>query len=100
MRGGDQPPFGADCASSSASEAVQAAVELRLGEDGLDHWLAVAVELAAALAGEDSAHEVVVAALPVAPGCAAAAGVGWNEDLDAAVDDVLHLLAVPVAGVG
>jgi hypothetical protein len=27
-------------------------------------------------------------------------GVGWDEPLGAAVDDLLHLLLVPVAGVG
>src|SRR5918994_518240 len=74
--GGDQPPFGADGAASSSSEAVQAAVELHLGERGLDHRLALAVELAAAHAGQHVAHLVVAAAVPVAPRGPLAAGVG------------------------
>jgi hypothetical protein len=71
-----------------------------LGEDGLGHWLAPAVELAAALAGEDSSHEVLVAAFPVASRGPPPTGVGRDQYLDATVDDVLHLFAVPVAGVG
>ena len=50
--GGDQAPFGADGGSAAALEAVQAAVELRVREDGLDHRLAFAVELVAELGGE------------------------------------------------
>src|SRR5918995_4106273 len=90
--GGDQSPFRADGAASSSSEAVQAAVELHLREHGLDHRLALAVELAAAIGGEDAAHLVVVAAVPVAPRGPAAAGVGRDENLDAALGDALHLL--------
>jgi hypothetical protein len=33
-------------------------------------------------------------------GAVAAFGVGWDQHLDAAVDDLLHLLLMPVAGVG
>ena len=50
--GGDQPPFRANGAASSSSEAVQAAVELHLREHGLDHRLALAVERAAAISGQ------------------------------------------------
>src|SRR4051812_14197192 len=42
--GGDESPLGADGAASSSSEAIEAAVELRLREHRLDHWLALAVE--------------------------------------------------------
>jgi hypothetical protein len=62
VRRGDQSPFGANRGSASASEAVDAAVELRVGKDRLDDRLALGVELAAALAGQDSAHERVKAA--------------------------------------
>src|SRR4051812_20654759 len=98
--GRDETPFGADGAAAAASEAAEAAVELHLREDGLDHRLALSVELAAALAGQHASHEVVVAALPVASGGSAAAGVGRDQDLDAAIDDGGHLVAVPVAGIG
>jgi hypothetical protein len=46
--------------------------------------LALAVELAAAFAGEDSAHERVEAAVPAGSGAFAALGVGRDQDLDAA----------------
>jgi hypothetical protein len=41
----DQSPFGPDGGSSSACEAIDAAVELRVGEDGLDDCLALAAWL-------------------------------------------------------
>jgi hypothetical protein len=49
VRRGDESPFGPDGGSASASEAVDAAVELRVGEDRLDDCLALGVELTAAL---------------------------------------------------
>jgi hypothetical protein len=64
VRGRDERPFGSDGRASSSSEPVDAAVELRLTEDGLDHRLALALKLAAALAREDAAHERVIAACP------------------------------------
>jgi hypothetical protein len=64
VRGRNEPPFGSDGRASSSSEPVDAAVELRLTEDGLDHRLALALKLAAALAREDAAHERVIAACP------------------------------------
>jgi hypothetical protein len=76
--GGDQPPFRADGGAASSSEAVDAAVELRVGEDRLDDRLALGVELAAALAGEDSAHERVKAAVPAGTRAFLALGVGRN----------------------
>ena len=97
--GGDQPPLGANSAASSASEAIQAAVELHLREDGLDHRLSLAVKRAAALAGQQVAHLLVAAAFPVASCRPAAAGVGRDEQRDAALGDALHLLAVPGARV-
>ena len=100
MGGGDQPPFRADGGAASSSEAVDAAVELRVGEDRLDDRLALAVELAAALAGEDPAHERVKAAVPTRAGPLSALGVRRDQHRDSAVDDVLHLLLMPVAGVG
>src|SRR3954468_16483112 len=45
----DQPPLRATRRSAASQKAVAASVELRVGKDGLDHALAVAVELAAAL---------------------------------------------------
>jgi hypothetical protein len=43
---------------------------------------------------------VIETALPSRPGGLALGRFGWNEHLGAAVDDVLHLLGVPVAGIG
>ncbi len=51
VRGRDEPPFGPDGASAASVEAAHAAVVFGLTEDGLDHWLAAPVKLAAALAG-------------------------------------------------
>ena len=48
VRRRDQSPFGPDGGSSVASEAVDGAVELGVGEHRLDDRLALAVELAAA----------------------------------------------------
>jgi hypothetical protein len=73
--------FGPDGGSSSSSEAVDAAVELRLAEHRLDHRLALAVALAAALPGEDSAHERVRAARPAPAPAVALAGVGRIDDI-------------------
>src|SRR5439155_19172736 len=81
--GGDQPPLGPDRASASSVEAGHAAVVFGLAEDGLDHRLAAAVELAAALAGQHAAHEVVVAARPARPWRLAFARVRWDEHLAA-----------------
>jgi hypothetical protein len=99
VRGRDEPPFGADGRAASSSETVDAAVELRLTEHGLDHRLALAVKPAAALAGEDAAHEGVIAACPAAASALALAGVRRDQHLDATIDDVLHLLLMPVAGI-
>src|SRR5215207_11183272 len=99
MRRGDQSPLGANRGSASSSEAVDAAVEFRVGEDRLDDRLALAVELAAAVAGEDSPHERVEAAVPTRPRAFAALGVGRDQYLDAAIDDPLHLLLMPIASV-
>jgi hypothetical protein len=98
--GGDQAPFGSDGGSAASLEAGHAAVVLGVAEDGLDHRLTPSVELAAALAGEDAAHEVVIAARPTGPRALAFAGVGRDEHLAAARDGALHLVLVPVAGVG
>jgi hypothetical protein len=49
VRGGDQAPLRAARGSAAALEAVGAAVELGLGEHGLDHALAFGVEPAAVL---------------------------------------------------
>jgi hypothetical protein len=46
--GGDQSPFGAGGSAAATLEAVDAAVELRVGEDRLDHLLAFAIETGAA----------------------------------------------------
>ena len=63
-------------------------------------WRWAFVELAAAVAREDSAHERVKAAVPTRPSAFAALGVGRDQHRDAAIDDPLHLLLMPVAGVG
>jgi hypothetical protein len=97
--GGDQAPFRADGGSASSVEAIDAAVVFRLAEDGLDHRLALAVELAAVLAGQDPAHERVEAAVPARPGAFAFAGIRWDQHRDALVDDPFHLALVPIAGV-
>ena len=81
-------------------EAVHASVELGVREDGLDHGLALGVELFAAIGLQDAAHERVRAAVPARPGALAFAGVGWDEHLDAAFDDAVHLDLVSVARVG
>jgi hypothetical protein len=49
--------------------------------------------------GKDSAHEFVEAAVPAWAGAFAALGVGRDQHCDAAIDDALHLLLMPVAGV-
>src|SRR5829696_9684674 len=59
-----QAPFGAGGGSAAAQEAVDAAVELGVGEDRLDHRLAFGVELAARVGVKDAAHERVKAAVP------------------------------------
>src|SRR5215218_801554 len=81
--GGDEAPFGAGGVSAAAVEAVDAAIEFGLAEDGFDHGLAFAVELGAAVGREPLAHRGVGAALPAGPGALAAAGVGWDQQLDA-----------------
>src|SRR5215217_3189220 len=72
--GGDESPFGAGGVSAAAVEAVDAAVELRLAEDGLDHRLAFAVELGAAVGREPLAHRGVGAAFPAGPRAFSSAG--------------------------
>ena len=76
------------------------AVELGVGKDGLDHALALAVERAGVVGGQHAAHERVRAALPARPRGLALGGVRRDEDLDAALDDRLHLHLMAVAGVG
>src|SRR3954463_12083339 len=68
--GGDHAPFGARGGSAAAEEAVGAAVELRVGEDRLDHLLALPVKLAVGVGLEDVAHEGVAAAVPAWSGAA------------------------------
>src|SRR5680860_348150 len=60
--GGDQPPLGATRRSSSALEAVDAPVELRVCEHGLDHPLAFSVEPAPVIGLQHAAHERIGAA--------------------------------------
>src|SRR3954453_20110709 len=94
--GRDEAPLDADGGASSSAEAV----ELRVAEHRLDHRLALPIKRAAVVAGEDSAHEGVVAAFPAAAGTPALAGVGGNQDRGAAINNAFHLLPMPVAGVG
>jgi hypothetical protein len=72
--------------SAAAVQTVQAPVELRLAEDGLDHRLAFAIELGAAVCREPLARRRVGAAMPPRSGLFAAAGVRRDEQLDAAVE--------------
>jgi hypothetical protein len=81
-------------------EAVGAAADLGVGNDGLDDRLALAVERLAVGAAQDGAHEVVKAALSEAAGGFAGVGVGANEDLHPARDQGVDVGAVPVARVG
>jgi hypothetical protein len=62
--GGDQPPLRSRGGSTATQEAIDAAVELCFGEDRLDHHLALAVELAGALALQHAAREGVASAVP------------------------------------
>lgn len=98
--GGDHAPFGACGGSAAALESVDLAIEFRLSEDGLDHRLSAPVKTAAVVVGEHSSHVRVDAALPAGPRRFSPARVRRDQDLDAAIDDRLHLLVMPVAGVG
>jgi len=72
-------------------------------EDGIDELRSLLVELAAAVGGQHRAHGVVGAAVPPRPGglgVLATTGVGWDEHWDALAADRVHLLQVPVAGIG
>jgi hypothetical protein len=62
--GGDQAPFRSDRRSSPSVEAVDAAVELGVSEDGLDQFLSLSVELGAVVGFKDAGHERVEAAVP------------------------------------
>src|SRR4051794_25708866 len=68
VRGGDQPPLRARRDSAAALEAVDATVELCVGEGRLNHCAAPSVELAAMIGRQDSAHEGVEAAVPARAG--------------------------------
>src|SRR3954462_3661001 len=56
---GHQPPFGPRGGSAASGEAGEAAVVLQSAEDRLDELAALLVKLAAALGGQDAAHEVI-----------------------------------------
>jgi hypothetical protein len=81
-------------------EPDDAAVVLDLAEDGLDDGLALGVELAAAVAGQHAAHEVMEAADAPGSGFFAAVGVGRDDRLDALGGERVDRLGLPVAGVG
>ena len=81
-------------------EAVDPAVELRVGEDRLDHGVAAAVERAAVVGREHAAHERVQTAVPARAGAPALAGVGRDQHHAAAAGEALDRFAVPVARVG
>jgi hypothetical protein len=49
-------------------EAVDAAVELGVGEDGFDHLLAFAIQVAACVGQKDAAYERVAAAVAAGGG--------------------------------
>lgn len=98
--GGDQAPFGSAGGSASTCEAIDAAVELRVGEDGLDELLAFGVERGADIGRKDAAHEGVAPAVPAGSGVGAFTGVRGDQDGDVLGGEFVHLDVVPVAGVG
>src|SRR5664280_2595687 len=97
--GGDQSPLRPRGRSSAALEAIDATVELCLSEHRLDHRLAFSIERASEVALKHSPHVRIGAAIPSRTGAFALAGVGRDEHLDPAVNDVLHLHLMLVAGV-
>jgi hypothetical protein len=98
--GGDQPPFTSAGGSSSSLEAIDATVELRVGEDGLDQFVAFGVQRGADVGREDAAYEGVASAVPARAGVFAFAGVGRDEHGDVVERELVDLDLVPVAGVG
>jgi hypothetical protein len=56
-------------------EAIDATVELRVSEHGLDHRLAFSVERATELGGEYAAHVRIGAAIPSWTGTATSAAI-------------------------
>src|SRR4051812_22471146 len=60
----DQAPFGANGGSASAVKAIEATVELGVGEHRLDELLSLSIELAAVVGVEHAAHEGVEATVP------------------------------------
>ena len=62
--------------------------------------LALGVERAALVGGQDAAHERVEPAVPARPCAGALVGVGRNEHRQSLAGQALHLDLVPVAGVG
>jgi hypothetical protein len=75
---------------------VDLAVELRVGENGLDHAGASAVERGAGGCGKGAAHEGVEAAVPARAAAFALLGVGRDEDCQAVSGECLHLDLMPV----
>src|SRR3954466_963787 len=96
---GDQAPFRSDGGSASWLEACDPAVVFGLAEHGLDHRLALLVKPAAALSRQHAAHERVKAAIPTRSGAPALARIRGDHPPDPPIDDPLHLLLVPVAGI-
>src|SRR3954451_756533 len=92
--GGHEPPFGTDGGAAGSLELREAAVVFGVAEDRLDRLAALLVELAAEVAREHRAHEVVGAAVPAGPFglVLAAAGVGRDQHCDAVAGDRVHLL--------
>lgn len=78
VSGCNQAPFRANGRPAPSFEAVDPAVRLDLGEDGLDHALAFGVELAADLGGDHPSHEVVGPAESCLSG-SVASGVGGDD---------------------
>jgi hypothetical protein len=95
----DQAPFGANGGPAPSVKAIQATVELGLGEHRLDELLSLSIELAAVVGVEHPAHEGVEATVPAGSRRLASAGVRRDQHPDAVGDDAFHLVLVPIAGV-
>src|SRR5215208_4331914 len=97
--GRDQAPFRAGGRPASSVKPAHPPVVL-VWPNSDSTSVSVFVEPLAALGRKHSAHPLAAAALPAGPDALSHAGVGRDQHLDAAGGDSVHLLVVPVAGVG
>ena len=61
--------------------------------------VASSIDLAAELGGQERTHPGISPAAPARPGPSAFGCVGWDQHRDPVGGELVHLLAVPVAGV-